>query len=97
MMTSEKAKVVAMAYFDALGQLQCARKFTKSSLTDSPSVLVIIFRHLAFARNTKTIIVHIDVNVFLLQTRKLKRSSDQIFSRVLMEIHAFKNEQQRIE
>ena len=77
-----------MAYFDTLGQLQCARKFTKSSFADRPSMLVVILRHFAFTRHTEAIIMHIDVNVFLLQTRKLKRSSDQILRRVLMEIHA---------
>ena len=51
-------------------------------------MLIVLFRHLVLARDTEAIIVYINVDIILLQTRKLEGSGDQILVRVLVEIHA---------
>ena len=76
------------AHLDTLRERDRARELAEAALADSPAVLVLVLLELGLARDGERVLVHVDVDVLLRQTRKLEGRSDKVLLLVLVDVNS---------
>jgi len=71
-----------------LRKLQSPRELAVSALANRISIVVLLRRRRALPGDSQTVIVDFNINVLLLEPGKLERGSDDVFLRILVEIHS---------
>lgn len=75
------------AYLDTLRQGDGPRELAVAALANGIAVLIVLGGDLRLTRNGEHVVVHVNVNVLLLQAGKLKGGKYDIVLGVLVHIH----------
>jgi hypothetical protein len=74
-------------YLHALRELESSRHFAESPLADRVALFLVVLRDFVFGRDGEAAVVHVDLDILLLDARELERRGYSVGLGVFVEIH----------